>query len=245
MTRGVKKVLNICIIFTIIVAIGFTALMLILRYIEDGEQNMPFDVTKITIVSTVDAQDVEDKENRWNEKIIQNNDIYIDIKKNESFPKKRIINKVNIDNLEIKKNPSKGKIFFYQPSKSDIKTFENKEEYTISKVTFTGDKETKIKDLKISNQGGRIAFRCANEDIGTYISNEDNELNYDMLLQKIGTTDEQISMEIAFDLAISLTNGQIFKANVDLTLPEEGIVEKGKTSKEITDLDIAFRRVEN
>lgn len=245
MTRGVKKVLNICIIFTIIVAIGFTALMLILRYIEDGEQNMPFEVTKITIVSTNDAQNVEDKENRWNENVIQNNDIYIDIKKNESFPKKRIINKVHIDNLVVNKKPQEGTVNFYKPSKSDVKTFENKEDYKISKITFTGDKETKIKDLKISNQGGRIAFRCANENLGTYISNEDSELNYDMLLQKIGITDEQINMEISFDLAISLTNGQIFKANVNLNLPEEGIVEKGKTSREITDLDIAFRRVEN
>ncbi len=169
MTKGVKKILNICIIFTIIVAIGFTALMLILRYIEDGEQNMPFEVTKITIVSTTDAQNVEDKENRWNKKVMLNNDIYIDIKKNESFPKKRIINKVHIDNLEIKRTPQEGIILFYKPSKSDVKTFENEKDYEISKVTFVGDKETNIKDLKISNQGGRIAFRCANENIGTYI----------------------------------------------------------------------------
>ena len=91
MTKGVRKVLNICIVITIIVAIAFIALMLILRYIENGEENMAFDVSKITIISTIDAQDVEDKENRWNEKVIQNNDIYIDVKKNESFPKKRII----------------------------------------------------------------------------------------------------------------------------------------------------------
>ena len=36
------KALHIAIIFLIIIAIGFTAVMLILRYDEKGEENMPF-----------------------------------------------------------------------------------------------------------------------------------------------------------------------------------------------------------
>ena len=38
--RFSKKILNICIIFVIIVAIIFTAVMLILNYDEKGETNM-------------------------------------------------------------------------------------------------------------------------------------------------------------------------------------------------------------
>ncbi len=245
MPRGVRKVLNICIIITIIVAIAFIALMFILRYIENGEENMPFEVSKITIVSTVDAQDVEDTENRWNEKVIQNNDIYIDVKKNDNFQKKRIIKSVNIENMKVTKKPKKGEIKFYKPSTSEVKAFENKEDYLASNMIFKGYQETDIKDLKISNQGGRIAFRCANENLGTYISNEDNELNYNKLLEKIGVSDEDIRSNISFDLEIALTNGQKFKAGVELQFPEDGMVKSGRTSKEITDLNIAFRRVEN
>ena len=245
MTKGVRKVLNICIVITIIVAIAFIALMLILRYIENGEENMAFDVSKITIISTIDAQDVEDKENRWNEKVIQNNDIYIDVKKNESFPKKRIIKSVNISDLKVINEPKKGEINFYKPSTSDLKNFENKEDLKVDNIVFKGNQETNIKDLKISNQGGRIAFRCANENLGTYISNDETELNYNKLLEKIGVTDEDVKSKISFELEIALTNGQSFKADIIIDFPEEGIVKNGRTSKEITELDVAFRRVEN
>ena len=77
MPKKVKKVLHLCIIITIIVAIIFAALILVLRYNEQGETNMPFDITKVTIISTTDAQDVEGGKDRWNKMVSQNNDIYI------------------------------------------------------------------------------------------------------------------------------------------------------------------------
>ena len=43
-----KKIFNIVIIIVIIVAIIFTALMMILNYKENGEKNMPFNISKIS-----------------------------------------------------------------------------------------------------------------------------------------------------------------------------------------------------
>lgn len=244
MTRNVKKVLHICIIITIIIAIAFTALMFILGYIENGETNMPFEISKITIISTVDAQDVEDSSNRWNEKVSQNNDIYIDIKKNEEYSKNRIIKSVKINNFKIVKKPSKGDINIYKPTVNEVKTFENKQEYEISEITFEGDTKADIQNLKIANQGGRIAFRCANLDLGSYISNEETELNYDSLLSKMGISEKDLKATISFDIELLLTNGVSFNATAEVQTPVEGIVEKGRTSKEITDLNIIFKRVE-
>jgi preprotein translocase subunit SecA len=58
-------------------------------------------------------------------------------------------------------------------------------------------------------------------------------------------SDEELKAKISFDLEISLTNGQAFKADVVLDFPEDGITKNGRVTKEITDLDVAFRRVEN
>lgn len=245
MSKNIKKVIHICIILTILVAICFTGLIVILRYGEKGETNMPFDIKKITIISTTDAKDVEDNENIWNLDICQNNDIYIDIEKNENYKKDVIIDKIKIDNINIKKQSKVGVLKIYMPSISNLLTFENKEEYEKNEFIFAGDMSTNINQMKISNQGGRIAFRCANTGIGTYISNDEEELDYNNLLQKIDVKNEELQTEIIFDIEIMLTNKINFKSTIELEFPVDDIVLKGKTSREITDMDIIFKRTEN
>lgn len=99
--RFSKKILNICIICIIIVAIIFTAVMLILNYDEKGETNMPFKVSKISIVSTVNGQDVENSEAKWDINVIQNNDVYIYIEKNDDYKKQETIKNVKLENITI------------------------------------------------------------------------------------------------------------------------------------------------
>ena len=245
MPERLKKILHIWVIITIIVAIAFVALILILRYSENGETNMPFDITKITIISTTDAQDVEDKKNRWNEKVIQNNDIYIDIEKNSEYTKNAIIKEVKISDLKVINAPKVGGLLFYKPANSEVATFENKSDYEISEIEFEGEQETNIQNLKISNQGGRIAFRVSNNNVGSYISNEDSEINYDELLNKLNISNEDINAMIGFNIEIKLTDGKVFRAPMKLQIPSGDIVSNGKSSSEITDLDVIFKRIEN
>ena len=40
--------------------------MIFLNYDKNGESNMPFELSKISVISTGDAQDVEDNKNKWN-----------------------------------------------------------------------------------------------------------------------------------------------------------------------------------
>ena len=245
MSKGLKKVLHICIIITILVVIAFIGLMIVLNYDENGESNMPFEISKITIISTTDAVDVEDDDNIWNEQVAQNNDIYIDITKNEDYSKTQIIEEINLSNFNITRESNLGEIVIYRPSTDELSTFENTEEYETSEITFTGEQETSIQNLQISNQGGRIAFRCANNNVGTYISNDGDELDYTNLLDKIGITNEDLQLNLSFDMEIVLTNGKVFEANINIDLPIEGVVSTGKSSQEITDLDIVFKRIEN
>ena len=245
MSPKVKKMIHIAIITIIIVAIAFTALILILRYNEEGETNMPFEVSKITIISTTDAEDVEDEENIWNKIINQNNDIYIDIKKNDDYSKTQILEKVILNNFQITTKPEKGNITIYMPSTSEVATFENKDEYETSEIVFTGDQSTDIQNLQISNQGGRVAFRCANNNLGSYISNSKDDLDYSNLLNLIGISEQELQTTFSFDIEITLSNNIAFKSTIELAVPIDGIVENGTSSTEITDLDIVFKRIEN
>lgn len=239
-----QKALHISVIIVIITAIVFTALMLILRYDENGETNMPFEISKISIISTIDAQDVEDSKNTWDKIVEQNNDIYIYIDKNEDYKKTETIEKITVNNLKIVQAPQKGELTIYKPSENEKTIFENKDEYKCTEIEFLGGQSTEIKKLQISNQGGIVAFRCTNKNLGTYISNE-NQIDYKDLLKKINITDDELKATISSDISIILDNGKKFETTINVDIPVENIVEQGQTSKEITDLDIIFKRTEN
>lgn len=236
-----QKALHVAIIAVIIVAIGFTALMLFLKYQVNGETNMPFVVSKISIISTANSEDIKDNKNTWNKAVGEDNDIYIYIDKNENYKKTDTIKEILIDNISIVKEPLKGQVYIYKPSNNKNAIFENKEEYKSNEIVFTGEQETEIKELKISNQGGIIAFRVSNQNIGKFISNE-KEIKHEDLLNKINITEDEIKMKIYFNITMSLSSGKKFKSEVTLDLPVEDTIETGKSSKEITDYKFIFKR---
>ena len=237
------KALHIAIIFLIIIAIGFTAVMLILRYDEKGGENMAFDISKISVISSINGQDVKDKENLWNKAVGQDNDVYIYIEKNNNYIKTEAIEKIILNNFKIDSTPKKGEISFYKPSNNEKELFENTDESKVEEIVFSGEQSTKLQELKISNQGGIVAFRIANKNLGNYVSNE-KEIDYNNLLKKINITDEQIKTNISFDTTIVLAEGRSFKTTINLELPVEGVIENGKSSKEINGKDFVFKMVE-
>ena len=165
------KMLHICIVFVIVVVIIFAAMMFILDYYENGETNMPFKISKISIISTVDGQDVENSEQRWNINVIQNNDIYVYIEKNEEHKKQETISNVKLDNFNIVQNPSIGEMKIYKPTMNENSIFKNSDENIAQEIDFKGSQATDARNLEISNQGGVVGFRCSNNNIGTYMSN--------------------------------------------------------------------------
>ena len=238
------KALHISIIILILVAIGFTAMMLILRYDEKGEENMPFDISKISIISSINGQDIEDNNNLWNKSVGQDNDIYIYIEKNKNYNKTETIEKIVLNNFKISNNPKKGQLSIYKPSNNEKELFENIDQYKSDEIVFTGEQLTKIKELKISNQGGIVAFRLANQNLGSFVSN-DKEIDYKDLLKKINILEQDIKVNVSFDVTIVLSEDKQFKSTIELDLPIEGIVETGKSSKEILGKDFVFKRAEN
>ncbi len=111
-----KKTFHICMIIVIIAIILFVLGIIILRYNVEGEIDMPFKLTKITLISSSEGIDKESGENKWAFDINQNNDIYLYIEKNKEYTKQEAIKSIVVDNIMVQKEKDKGMINFYQPN---------------------------------------------------------------------------------------------------------------------------------
>ena len=101
-----------------------------------------------------------------------------------------------------------------------------------------------IKEMKISNQGGLVVFRYAINNIGNYISNDDEEINHSELLKKLNVNDDDLKFKVTFDICITLNSGKAYKSNISLELPVNDVVNQGTQSTELTDLkNIVFKRM--
>lgn len=237
----ILKSAYVLIIVLIIAVIG----LLILKYEVEGEQNMPFKLSSIIIVSNAEGyQEKESKEYRWNTEIYQNNDIYLNIEKNKNYKKTEAIKSILIDNIQIIEPTKIGDLEIYRPSTDSMQIYSYKEEYKITdKIEYIGDTKSDIKNLKISNQGNTLIFRAVNKTGKIYQSNKEVFEHNGKLLNEVGIDYEDIKSKISFDLTIILESDISFKATVELELPVGDITKEGSSSLEITNMkDIIFKR---
>ena len=241
-----KKAFHISMLIVIVAIILFVLVIIVLQYNIEGETNMPFVLNKIAIISSVEGTDKEAGSNRWAFDISQNNDINLYIEKNKNYDKQEAIKSILIDNIEIQRNSEKGKINFYRPNTTESGVyFKNVEENLVQTIEYKGAMKTDLKKLEISNQGGLIMFRVANDKVAEYFSNED-EINHNELLKKANITVEDLKSKVSMDITIKIESGKEYKANIVLDLPVEGVIENGTSSQEITDTsNIIFKRIKN
>ena len=239
------KSFHICMIIVIIVAILFVVGMLVLRYNVEGETNMPFDLSKIAIISTQEGIDDGQTNTRWSFDVHQSNDIYLYIDKNDAYDKTEIIKSVRVDNFQIEAKNTEN-IKLYKPDATEENLiFQYNDDDIIQSLEYTGDVESDLKNLKISNQGGIIAFRCSNNNVAKYQSDEE-EINHSELLKKAGVTEEDLKVNLTFQLTITLESGKEYQAEIKTELPTGNVIEEGSSSTEMTDLqDVIFKRIHN
>ena len=84
------KYFHIYVIIFIMFVILFVTGIISLIYSVEGEVDLPFDLSKISVISIVEGMDIEDNTNRWNLKVNQNNDVYLYIKKNDNYKNSNI-----------------------------------------------------------------------------------------------------------------------------------------------------------
>jgi len=241
-----KKIFHVIIITIIIFVILCIAGILILRYQVEGETNLPFKITKISIVETVEGMENQGTTEKWNLNVNENNDIYVYIEKNSSYGKTEIIENVKINNININKQNEKGEIKLYKPVSDEKRMFINATENEITEIIYIGELESNIKQQKISNQGGIVAFRYGINNISQYISEADEQIDHSKLLKLTNVLQEDLKTNLSFDITINLRSGKKYQTTINLDIPVDEIIENGTVGKEITELDnIVFKRIEN
>mgnify|MGYP002590345381 FL=1 len=90
----IQKFKFIIAIFIIVLVVAFV-IFRIIKYQTEGEKNMPFNLSKIIVVSTAQKEDISQENgqnNIWNFNIIQTNDVYISIERNKNNTKTEDLN---------------------------------------------------------------------------------------------------------------------------------------------------------
>lgn len=245
----IKRIIRIFIVIFITVLVATLIALLILKYNVEGEDNMPFELSKILVISTAKGEDTQDIQIEKSEvirnlKIIQNNDVYLEIKKNKNYKETEIIDKIIIDNLKVEKEPKVGTVKMYKPTEDGASPYNNIEENEIKEILeYTGKEKADIKNLEVTNQGALVLFRYAIEDLGTYTAN-DNAVKQDGTILSTQELDyKDIQCKVSFDLSIKLKSDMIYTGTIILDLPAGNIIEEGTSHYERTNLkDIIFRR---
>lgn len=247
MIRNIKNIINKKYFYRVMVTITIAIIifligMFVLKYNIEGETNIPFTISKIAIISSGEGIDKQASDTKWAFDIYQSNDIFLYLDKNQNYGKTEIIRNVKIDNIQINAI-KKDNIKIYRPEEQEENViFKNKEENIVQNLEYIGDMQSNLKQMKISNQGGIIAFRCSNDNLKQFTSN-DEEINHQELLKKAEIIKEDLNANITFDLILQLEAGKVYKTTINLDLPVEDVIEKGTTSTEITDLNVKWERL--
>lgn len=239
-----KQTIKLCIAMTIFVIIILLVVITMIRYNVEGDKNMPFNLSKIIIVSTAEGTETEGEE-KWNFDVYQNNDVYIYIDKNEDYMgEEKILKSLRIENINITKSPLKGEVKAYMPNSVEGRIFSYDDEYIIDgSLEYKGAEESNTQTLEIGSNGGSALIRFCNTGLGEYSSDSDDEIIHDgTLLSKIDVSNEDIQFEVTFDLVITVDNCS-YRANIALKFPCGNILEEGTCSLEKADMsDVIFKR---
>ena len=239
-----KQMIKLCVAITTLVIILIIVAAVMIKYEVEGDKNMPFNLSKILIVSTAEGVEKEGK-NKWNFNVFQNNDVYFYIDKNENYKgKTSILESVKIENIQIIQSPESGEIKSYMPNSVEGRLYSYSDDYVIKEsLEYKGGTKSNPQTLEIGNQGGSALIRFSNTNIGTYSSNKDKQITHDgSLLKKLKIDNEKVKFTVSFDFIITANKNE-YKANISLDLPNGNIIENGTESLEKTDMsDIIFKR---
>lgn len=239
-----KQILKRCAFLFCIIIILMVVISIMVKYEVEGEKALPYSISKIFVISTVEGKQVDDGQNIWNVNVKQANDLYFYIDKTSETDE--TIKQITIENFAVTKSPAKGEIAIYRPTGDleNLYTY-SEQNYLSQNITYTGAAVDDLKTLEISNTGGVIGCRVALDNLGTYISNESTEITYDgTLLQSIGINLEDIKLGLSFDILIETNQNVTYKGTISIELPGQELIEKGASNFEIKDFgDIVFKRI--
>lgn len=244
-TEKKKETIKLIVAVSVLSIILLIIAIMMIKYEVEGETSMPFKLSKIIIVGTVEGVEKAESDLKWDFSIFQNNDIHFYIDENTENSQNLLIKSVKIDNIKITNQPQKGNIVSYMPNSEAGRLFTYDEQFLVNeKLEYKGASQSSSTNLEIGSKGGTVLMRISNSNIGEYSSDKDKQIVHNAsLLEKIETTTEQIKFGVSFDFTIETTKAK-YKANIELELPTSEFGETGNCYQEITDMsNIIFKRV--
>ena len=241
--RKHKTIYIYIIVLFIIILITIIASQL-LKYQVEGEQNLPFNINQILIISTADGIPNSNTDKKWDFSILQNNDVYIEVEK--KVPQNDSLNRIILGNFNIISYPQKGEPKFYHPiDDKDLIFIYNDENIINDEIVFNVSDNSNLKKLSISQDRGIVAFSYCSTNIATYSSNDDTEITYDgKLLNKVNISEAEVKSELSFDLIVEMQSNKKYKTTINLQLPLDNFTRDGIIQHEITDFsNLIFKRV--
>lgn len=239
-----KNLFKKCIFIAVIVMILTVVASIMIKYYVEGEKELPFSISKILLVSTVNGKVIDDAENIWNIDISQINDVYMYI--NKTIDGDETIKEIKLENFNLNKAPQKGDVKILRPTGelSNLYTY-SEQNYLDSSITYQGGVIDDLKSLEIANNGGILSFRCSLENLGKYVSNENEEIIYDgNLLRNLGVQVDELFFNLSFDIIITTSDNVSYKGTLNLDMPIDTIIEEGSSNIEITDFsNVVFKRI--
>lgn len=189
--------------------------------------------------------EVADENYIWNERVIQTNDVYIYLDKNDKFKEEQIIKSVKIDNIKILEKAKIGKIQVYMPSSFEDSQYKYTNDFLVnSSLSYRGAEVDNKKNLEISYNGGGVYISFANMGLDNFKSNEAQEIQQGgLLLEKMNLSDEDLKFKVSFDLIIEVQD-KSYITNIVLDMPASGLIGNEQSYQEITDFDkLVFKRM--
>ncbi len=243
-TEKKKQTIKLMISIAVLALILILVLMSMIKYEVEGEQNMPFKLSKIIVISTAEGLEKEESKSKWNFDIYQNNDVYFYIDSNTK-DENLLIKSVTIDNIKIMKAPQIGEVKAYMPNSEAGRFYNFDEQFLVDeKLEYKGASQSSSTELQIGSKGGTTWICFNNMGIGTYSSNKDDKIVHDgTWLKKLDIQKEDVEFTVSFDYTIETTKAK-YMANITLDLPTGDISKDGSSHLEKTDMsDIIFKRV--
>ena len=239
-----KRIIKKYIFIFFVLFIVLTSVFIMIKYQVEGEKNMPYELEQIVIKSSIGGLDLEDG-NNWNIQLAQDIDIYINIKPSENKENEEKIEKVYIENIEITGKVAKENLSIHLPTGNTISDiYENStKNYINEKIEFLGNTADSLSRHEICADGGMIAFRIINDKIGNYKSEEKEIIYNGKLLKKAGINEEDLQLNLKFDIVIEVSSGIKYKSTLEYKLPVEKFEESSSKTKVIEDFsNTIFKR---
>lgn len=238
-----KNLIKRCLFLVILAVIFLFVILIMARYEEEGEKEIPFNIAKLLIVSSVNGVQNTESEHVWDIDVSQVNDIYVYIERNKNEDK--TIKEIVFENFKTYPEDMSN-IRIYRPTGELEKLYlYSTEDYKEKSIAFLGTVKDDMKNLEIANIGGMCGFRLSNENLGKFVSDEETEeIIYDgRLLEKIGILNENVKLKLGFDIIIKTDDGINYRGNIIVDMPGDGLIEEGKTTIEINDFEnVIFKR---